>query len=387
MDGSTVTISFSGQDKWKFTPADRLLYSYRLDGQEWSHYQEERSALLSELPPGKHYFQVQSMDRNWNVDPKPDVFEFSVVLPWYKESRLLGISSAGLAVAIFFAGLAFNRHRRLVRSYAEVEAKVTLRTRQLEIANQELLHSQKMNALGTLAAGIAHDFNNILSIVKGSAQIIEDNLENQDKIRTRTNRIKTVVEQGAGIVKAMLGFSRTSDKKLVMCDVNAVVKETISLLGDRFLREVQVQFDPVPALPAVPASKDFIQQILLNLVFNAGEAMNGRRQVILSATQSRQLPPTLVLAPAQASSYVLVSVKDFGCGISPEIMSRIFEPFFTTKSLSARRGTGLGLSMVYELARQLDCGLAVESIVGQGSVFTLIIPVRNLPVDAPEQQD
>ena len=82
------------------------------------------------------------------------------------------------------------------------------RTRELEVASRELFHSQKMNALGTLAAGIAHDFNNILSIIKGSAQIIEDNLENQDKVRTRVDRIKTVVEQGAGIVKAMLGFSR-----------------------------------------------------------------------------------------------------------------------------------------------------------------------------------
>ncbi|MDB6067639.1 MAG: Histidine kinase [Pedosphaera sp.] len=382
-DGSAVTISFSGQDKWKFTPTDRLLYSYRLDGQEWSRYQEERTAQLSDLSAGKHYFQVQCMDRNWNIDPKPDLLEFVVVLPWYKESRLLSISSAGLAVAIFFAGLAFNRHRRLVRSYAEVEAKVTLRTQQLEVANQELLHSQKMNALGTLAAGIAHDFNNILSIIKGSAQIIEDNLENQDKIRTRTNRIKTVVEQGTGIVKAMLGFSRPSDKKLAMCDINAVVKETINLLGDRFLREVQVQFDPTPGLPAVPASKDFIQQILLNLVFNAGEAMNGRRQVMLSADKTSQLPAASVLAPAQASSYIFVSVQDFGSGIAPDIMPRIFEPFFTTKSLSARRGTGLGLSMVYELARQLECGLAVQSAVGSGSTFTLIIPVRDLPMDSP----
>ena len=126
----------------------------------------------------------------------------------YRETRLVLISIAGVGVAMFFAGLAFNRHRRLSRSYIEVESKVAERTRELEIANRELVHSQKMNALGTLAAGIAHDFNNILSIIKGSTQIIEDNLENPDKIRTRTDRIKLVVEQGAGIVKAMLGFSR-----------------------------------------------------------------------------------------------------------------------------------------------------------------------------------
>ena len=121
----------------------------------------------------------------------------------------------GLAVALFFAGLAFNRHRQLLRSYAEVEEKVAQRTRELESANRQLLHSQKMNALGTLAAGIAHDFNNILSIIKGSAQIIEDNLDNPAKVSTRVNRINTVVEQGAGIVKAMLGFSRESVEPLL----------------------------------------------------------------------------------------------------------------------------------------------------------------------------
>ena len=382
-EGFGVTVSFKGQDKWKYTPGDQLLYSYRLDEQEWSRFQPEKSATFPDLPAGKHYFQVRSMDRNWNVDPKPALLEFTVTIPWYKESRLLLIASAGLAVALFFAGLAFNRHLRLVRSHAEVEAKVALRTKQLEVANRELLHSQKMNALGTLAAGIAHDFNNILSIIKGSAQIIEDNLDKPEKIRTRTDRIRTVVEQGAGIVKAMLGFSRGSDQQFAMCDVNAVIGDTVKLLGDRFLREVQVQFHPTPSLPEVPASRDFIQQILLNLIFNAAEAMAEQRQVILSVKLSGQLPPGMVLAPAQTPKYVVISVKDFGCGIAPEILPRIFEPFFTTKSLSARRGTGLGLSMAYELAQQMEAGLAVESEVGKGSVFTLILPVRDLPVDNP----
>jgi signal transduction histidine kinase len=386
-EGSPVVINFSGMDRWKFTAADRLLYSYRLDEKDWFYYQDIKSISLSDLSPGKHFFQVQSMDRNWNLDPKPFLVEFAVVLPWYKESRLMLISSAGILVALFFAALAFNRHYRLLRAYAEVEGQVALRTTQLAKANQELLNSQKMLALGTLAAGIAHDFNNILSIIKGSAQIIEDNLENQEKIRTRTSRIKTVVEQGSGIVKAMLGFSRGSGSELTLCDVNAVVSETIQLLGDRFLREVDVQFDPTPGIPEVPASKDFIQQILLNLIFNAAEAMTERRQVVLRTARIEHIPAGLVLAPKQAPAYVLVSVKDFGCGISPEIMPRIFEPFFTTKSLSARRGTGLGLSMVYELARQMESGLAAESTLNQGSLFTLVIPVRDLPMDSAEKRD
>jgi signal transduction histidine kinase len=105
--------------------------------------------------------------------------------------------------------------------------------------------------------------------------------------------------------------------------------------------------------------------------------MDKRKHVVL-ATRLLDVPPASpVLAPARAARYVAVSVRDFGCGISPDNLPRIFEPFFTTKAFSARRGTGLGLSMVYELARKMEAGVAVESVVDQGSTFTLILPVLN----------
>jgi signal transduction histidine kinase len=384
-EGGTLHLTFTGQDKWKYTPRERLLYSYKLDAQEWSPFQELSAVSFTDLPSGKHYFQVRAMDRNCNVEPKPAQLEFAVIAPWYKEGRLVLISFAGVAVALFFAGLAFNRHRQLLLSYAEVEKKVAQRTEELEIANQELLHSQKMNALGTLAAGIAHDFNNILSIIKGSAQIIEDNLENPQKVRTRLDRIKTVVEQGAGIVKAMLGFSRDSDQQTGVCDVNAVVEDTLKLLGDRFVREVQVSFEPGAGLPQASASKDFVQQILLNFLFNATDAMTKRKQVVLATALVEKLPEGIALVPARAAAYVLISVRDSGSGILPENMPRIFEPFFTTKALSARRGTGLGLSMVYELAKKMEAGLAVESVLDQGSTFTLILPVLALDLATEPQ--
>ncbi len=380
--GGTVTMIFHGEDKWKYTAPERLLYSYRLDEQDWSPFRELNQKSFSDLPAGKHVLQVRAMDRNFNIEARA-IREFAVILPWYQETRLILISSAGLAAVVFFAGLAFNRHRRLVRSYAEVERKVAERTEQLEAASRQLLHSQKMNALGTLAAGIAHDFNNILSIIKGSAQIIEDNLDNPEKIRMRAGRINTVVEQGAGIVKAMLGFSRSSGEQFGPCELNEVVRETLHLLGDRFLREVRIDFQPTTDLPPVVASKDFIQQILLNFIFNAIEAMDRDKRIILKSSRVDRLPPELVLAPAAAAAYVAVSVQDFGCGIAAQNVARIFEPFFTTKALSSRRGTGLGLSMAYELSRKLGAGLAVESTVDVGSTFTLILPV-GLPAEEPK---
>jgi len=373
----TVSVVFSGQDKWKYTPYDRLLYSYRLDQHDWSEFIDLNLRRFPDLAPGAHSLEVRAMDRNGNIESKPARMAFSIALPWYKETRLALTTFAGIASALFFAALAFNRHRQLLRSYAEVERKVAERTRELEITSRELVHSQKMNALGTLAAGIAHDFNNILSIIKGSAQIIEDNVENKDKVRIRADRIKTVVEQGSGIVKAMLGFSAGTSEEPVVCDLNAVVNDTIQLLGDRFQRDTAVTFTPEPGLPQVPIVKEFVQQVLLNFVFNAAEAETAarRKQIVVKLRAVQQLPANLVLAPAYAKGYVLVSVQDFGCGISPETLPRIFEPFFTTKAFSARRGTGLGLSMVYELARKLAAGLSVDSIVNVGSTFTLILPI------------
>ncbi len=382
-EGSTVFISFFGRDMWKYTARERLLYSYRRDDLDWSIYQDLNQVAFTDLSPGKHYFQVRAMDRNCNVD-SPAQLEFVITLPWYKEMRLLAIACAGAAAALFFGGLAVNRHVHLKRSYAEIEKKVAERTRQLELASEELHHSQKMTALGTLAAGVAHDFNNILSIIKGSAQIIEDNLDNPGKIKIRTDRIRTVVEQGAGIVKAMLGFSGESGATESNCDINSTVAETLKLLGDRFLREVKVEFKPGADLPEVPAVKEFVQQILLNFIFNAAESMNDHKRIRVVTAVTDRLPGLPALKPAAGDQFVAVSVQDSGCGIPPENLQRIFEPFFTTKALSTRRGTGLGLSMVYELARKLGAGLGVESVVGHGSTFTLLLPLRELqsPVSA-----
>jgi signal transduction histidine kinase len=374
-EGASLTVVFGAQDKWKFTPRNRILYSWRLDERDWSPLQELNSVTLPELAAGRHVFQVRAADRNGNIERRPATCAFEVALPWYRETRLVVIGTLGAAAALFFAALAFHRHRLLRRSYAEVERKVAERTRELERAHQELLLSQKMQALGTLAAGIAHDFNSILSIIKGSAQLIEENPDDPQKVRARLERIKAVVEQGAGVVQALLGFSRNSDGAWQACDVNEVLRDTVKLLGDRFVREVEIVLHPAPELPRLPMARDLVQQILLNFIFNAAESMTGKKRILLSAARWERLPDRLALAPVHAPAYVALSVQDFGCGIPPENLPRIFEPFFTTKAFSTRRGTGLGLSMVYELAKRLGAGLAVESEVGVGSTFTLLLPL------------
>ena len=375
--GEQPTVYFAAVDKWQNTPTARLLYSTRLDEGMWSPFTNSATKTFARLGAGKHHLEVRAMDRNWNEDPGSAALEFSVVLAWYRDPRLIGIITFGAVLVCFFAGLAVNRHFRLIRSYAEVERIVALRTEELERANQELLQSQKMKALGTLAAGIAHDFNNILSIIKGSAQIIESNLDDKQKIRTRVSRIQAVVEQGSSIVKSILGLSRVKDADLVKTDLNAVVQDAIRLLGDKFLHEATVLFRPTTDLPPVLVARELIQQMLLNLVLNAADAMDGRGQIVISTGELYHLPSDLALAPARAVSHLYLSVQDNGCGIPADILPRIFEPFFTTKALSARRGTGLGLSIVYELARQIGYGLEVRSAPGKGSTFRIILPARD----------
>jgi signal transduction histidine kinase len=368
-------LTFRARDKWDYTPPGRLLYSWRLDGNPWSPFTSQMQVILTNLAAGEHRFAVRAMDRHWNEEAEPATLEFTAVVPWYAETRLLLVGWLGILVAGLLAWLAVNRHLRLRRSYAEVERIVAQRTHQLEQANRELLHSQKMRALGTLAAGIAHDFNSILSIIKGSAQIIEANLDDPDRVRTRVSRIQTMVEQGAGLVKTMLGFSRHAETETATCDVNQLIQDTRRLLSEGLPPGITLRFEPAADLPHPRGAPDLIRQILLNLLFNAADALGGQGEIRLRAERYQALPADLVLAPAPAPQYVAIHVQDAGQGIAPEILPRIFEPFFTTKALSTRHGTGLGLTMVYEIAKELGFGLQVESAVGQGTVFTLLLPV------------
>ena len=378
-----TVINFVGQDKWDYTMPVELLFSYRLDEGNWTPYSNMTARVFQNLSSGSHVLEVRAMDRNGNESSAASRVEFAVIVPWFQDPRLLVVSVLAGCITVILAGYALNKHLQLKRSYAEVEKIVTQRTRELERANQELLHSQKMRAIGTMAAGIAHDFNNILSIIKGSAQIIESNVEDTHKIKTRVNRIQTVVEQGTAIVKALLGLGRVNENELKPCDIADLLHQTRKLLGDRFAGNIQFHVDVEPGLPRVVCSQEVVQQMLLNLVLNAAEAMGNKGLVELSARQVRALSREVVLEPAESDSYMLLSVTDQGGGISDENLPRIFEPFFTTKGFSSRRGTGLGLSMVYELAKGLGYGVAVETKVGEGSTFSIILPMNPTSTNSP----
>ncbi|MHB9005663.1 MAG: ATP-binding protein [Limisphaerales bacterium] len=374
-----IGIKFLAQDRWRSTPGERLLYSYRLGEGIWSPFSSAANVVFRDLSTGRHRIEVRAMDRNWNIELRPAARAFRLELPWFRDERVRLAVVVGLLATLAAAALAVNRHLQLRQSYARVERMVAERTRELQRATEALAQSQKMTALGTLAAGIAHDFNNILSVIRGSAQIIETNLDDRHKVLTRVARIKTVVDQAAGVVRAMLGFGRVSENRTDALDLREVVEETERLLGDRFRNELRILVEVAPALPAVRVVRDRLQQMLLNLILNAAEAMGGTGRVGIRIHPAPEAPAGLILAAAPSTSLVQLSVSDEGTGIAPEHLPRLFEPFFTTKALSARRGTGLGLFMVYEFAQDMGCGIAVETKPGRGSTFSLLLPVASDP--------
>jgi signal transduction histidine kinase len=362
-----------GQDRWQYSAAGRLVYSWRLDNGPWSTWRPAGSVQFTNLTAGTHQFFVRAMDPSGNVQRWPASYDFSVSLPWLKDARLVLATVVVVFLAAALAVQAVLSYSRLRRSYAEVERQVAERSAALEKANAELLHSHKMRALGTLAAGVAHDFNNLLSIIRGSAQLIESNLTGDDKARQRVQRIKTAVDQGAGLVRAMLGYSRGAAAPRKELVVEDVVQQAIRLLEERLQSRIRFQ-NPTSPLPPVHAPPEMLQQIVLNLIQNADEAMDHAGMV--SVGLSLRLGPAddPILKPRHSAGYVVVSIQDTGMGIPAENLARIFEPFFTTKGFSSRRGTGLGLSMVYEFAKELGAGIEVRSAVGKGSCFGIVLP-------------
>lgn len=379
-----ILTTVAGTDKWNHTSPERLLFSYQVDNGDWTPFRENRVLLINNLQQGNHSILVRAMDRNGNMDASPARWDFKLIIPWHYDYRIVTMVIITSLSLLFLIWLALDRHLSLQRSYRRVEQIVEERTHQLEAANEQLLMHQKMRAIGALTAGIAHDFNSILSIVQGSAQIIKANLHKPEKISTRVERIETVVNQGSSLVKAMLGFTREKNIVLEVMDLAAVVGNTLEMLNDRRPEKVSLTFTtkchPDGSLPPVVGNREFLQQILVNLILNAFDALDNEGRIeIVAANQDifRDRIHIHALRPRLASAHVSLYIQDSGCGMSHEIMERAFEPFFTTKALSTKKGTGLGLSMVYELAQQMKFGLGVGSVEGEYSIFVIEIPVAD----------
>jgi signal transduction histidine kinase/ActR/RegA family two-component response regulator len=223
---------------------------------------------------------------------------------------------------------------------------------------EDLRQAQKMESVGKLAGGIAHDFNNLLTAIIGYAALAEGEVSRGSTLHEWIEQIRRSGEQAATLTSQLLAFGRRQTLRPVDLDLNAVVDDIQKMLGRLIGEQIELVVELSPALERVRADRSQVEQVLVNLVVNARDAMpRGGR---------------LTIRTQNTDGGAAVSVEDTGEGIAPELLDRIFEPFFTTKPLG--RGTGLGLATVYGIVKQSGGDVQVESVPARGSRFTVLLP-------------
>jgi two-component system cell cycle sensor histidine kinase/response regulator CckA len=240
--------------------------------------------------------------------------------------------------------------------------------------------AQKMEAVGRLAGGIAHDFNNILGVIVGYSELALDKVRESRELTEYIGQIKGAATRSANLTKQLLMFSRRSTVSLKIVDMNAVVNGLMKLLERAIGEDVSIKFRPGDAIATVQVDVGQMEQVLLNLVVNARDAMPEGGTIAIE-TKNVVLDENYRAGDESVipGSYVMLSVSDTGCGMTKEIMSKIFEPFFTTKEVG--KGTGLGLATVYGIVKRMNGHVWVYSEVGQGATFKIFLPAGLSPAE------
>jgi signal transduction histidine kinase/ActR/RegA family two-component response regulator len=279
-----------------------------------------------------------------------------------------GFSADDVAIATAFASQAAVTIEN-TRLYHEVRRGYD----ELSQTQDQLMHAQKMEAVGRLAGGIAHDFNNLLTVVIGRSQFALARLEAGNPVRSDLEIIGATGKRAAALTRQLLAFSRKQVLKPTVLDLATVVAELTPMLQRLVGEDVEFAIVPGPGEGSVLADRGQLEQVLANLVVNARDAMpRGGRLTIRTEHVELDAACTGGHPEVRPGPYAILAVSDTGSGMSPEVQARIFEPFFTTKEVG--KGTGLGLSTIYGIVRQHAGWIAVESEPGRGSTFKIYLP-------------
>ncbi|MBC8077615.1 MAG: PAS domain-containing protein [Chloroflexales bacterium] len=244
-----------------------------------------------------------------------------------------------------------------------------------KVMEQRLLDSQKIESLGVLVSGIAHDFNNLLAGLIGNAELLEMEVGGNIKAQHTAHTIEQISRSGVQMVRQLLDYVKSKPVTMNSIDLNATIQDTLGLLNISVdaLTTLDVQTDG--ALPII-ADPTQIQQILINLVINAADAIGAKRGRIVVETQRAATSPTLrrlFQTPLRDPAYALLAVTDNGVGISDEVRENIFRPFYTTKP----HGHGLGLASVAQIVARHQGNMRIESAHGCGTRFEILFPLHN----------
>ena len=335
--------------------------------ERFTHYRD----FMKLVHPEDHNKAMDSMRRH--IDGSSDKYEVEYrimtasgdYLWFYDVGSITNRDSSGKPLNV--AGLVIN---------------ITERKR----AEDALRQSQKLESIGTLAGGIAHDFNNLLNAILGQSTLAINKLSNENPAKSHIEKSVKAAERAADLTRHLLAYSGQGKFVTEEIDLNRLVKENIQILEVSVPKTVQLMFELDPSSPHIRGDISQIQQVVMNLIINGGEAIAPNPGAISVRTGRIALAENdaeywkYTNTPLQSGNYAFLRVTDTGGGIKPGVLSRIFDPFFSTKFT----GRGLGLAAVLGIVRGHQGGLRIASKEGEGSEFEVIFPLLSAPTAAGE---
>jgi PAS domain S-box-containing protein len=248
---------------------------------------------------------------------------------------------------------------------------------------EQLRQSQKMDAIGRLSGGVAHDFNNLLGVIIGYGEILEERIESASPLRASVDQVLKAGRRAASLTRQLLAFSRQQVLEPKVLRLNAVVSDMEKMLRRMIGEDVDLTISLDRSLGRIRADQGQIEQVIMNLVVNARDAMPSGGKLVIEAVNFEidRAFASRYAYPVLPGAYILLTVSDSGTGMDAPTQQRIFEPFFTTKEKG--KGTGLGLSTVYGVVKQSNGYIDVSSTLGKGTTFNIYLP----RTDSKEEAD
>jgi two-component system cell cycle sensor histidine kinase/response regulator CckA len=356
------------QKSYSFPIEDVDLYRRVVWERKTEFIQDTETVMRQVLPsPAKGFARllIKMMDY-WTAIATPLIVADEVI-------GVLSVQSTDLTEADVPAITAFANQVAAAWRKARLMQNLEKSLEELRRTQSQLIQAQKMEAVGRLAGGIAHDFNNLLTVTQVSAQLVMAQLHPQDPLWEHVQQIQKAGERAATLTKQLLSFSRREMIEPRVISLNTVVGELDRMLQRVIGEDIELSTDLAESLWPVKADPSQLEQMIINLVVNARDAMpHGGRLSIATANLVLDRTSAARHLGANPGEYVTLTISDTGIGMDEEVKNRVFEPFFTTKE--REQGTGLGLSTVYGIVKQNEGHIWLDSQVGQGTVFHIYLP-------------